>query len=70
MHMKRTNLVLDEQILVEATQLSGKTTWSATVNLALSEFVRRARARELLTLRGSGAWEGDLEAMRRDAGSR
>ncbi len=68
--MKRTNLVLDEQILVEATQLSGKTTWSATVNLALSEFVRRARARELLTLRGSGAWEGDLEAMRRDAGSR
>ncbi len=68
--MKRTNLVLDEQILAEATLLSGKTTWSATVNLALSEFVRRARARELLTLRGSGAWEGDLVAMRRDAGSR
>lgn len=64
--MKRTNLVLDEQILAEAAQLSGAPTWSATVNLALAEFVRRARARQILTLRGSGAWEGDLAEMRGD----
>jgi hypothetical protein len=37
---------------------------------ALEDFVRRARARQILDLRGSGAWEGDLGAMRRDRGSR
>jgi Arc/MetJ family transcription regulator len=66
--MKRTNLVLDEQILKEATRLSGDKTYSATVQRALKEFVRRARARQILELRGSGLWEGDLSEMRRDAG--
>lgn len=66
-HMKRTNLVLDEQVLEEATRLSGDKTYSATVQRALTEFVRRARARQILELRGSGLWEGDLSAMRRDA---
>lgn len=65
--MKRTNLVLDEQVLEEATRLSGDKTYSATVQRALVEFVRRARSRQILELRGSGLWEGDLGAMRRDA---
>jgi Arc/MetJ family transcription regulator len=64
--MKRTNLVLDEQILEEATRLSGEKTYSAAVQRALAEFVRRARARQILDLRGSGLWEGELSAMRRD----
>ncbi len=65
--MKRTNLVLDEHVLREATQLSGEKTYSATVMRALSELVRRAKARRILELRGSGAWEGDLATMRRDS---
>lgn len=64
--MKRTNLVLDETVLEEATRLSGEKTYSATVIRALEEFVRRAKARQILALRGSGAWEGDLAEMRRD----
>jgi Arc/MetJ family transcription regulator len=64
--MKRTNLVLDETLLEEATRLSGEKTYSATVIRALEEFVRRAKARQILALRGSGAWEGDLAEMRRD----
>jgi len=36
------------------------------VNLALRDFVRRARARRILELTGSGLWEGDLGAMRQD----
>lgn len=64
--MKRTNLVLDEQILEEATRLSGEKTYSAAVQRALAEFVRRARARQILELRGSGLWEGELSEMRRD----
>jgi Arc/MetJ family transcription regulator len=64
--MKRTNLVLDEHLLDEATRLSGAKTYSGAVDLALAEYVRRFKARQILTLEGSGAWEGDLAAMRRD----
>jgi Arc/MetJ family transcription regulator len=64
--MKRTNLVLDAELLEEATRVSGEKTYSATVMRALTDFVRRAKARQILLLRGSGAWEGDLTEMRRD----
>jgi Arc/MetJ family transcription regulator len=67
MRMKRTNLVLDEKLLEEATRLAAQRTYSATVDLALAEFVRRARAGKILHLAGSGLWEGDLAEMRRDA---
>jgi Arc/MetJ family transcription regulator len=65
-HMKRTNLVLDEQLLQEAVRVSGERTYSATVNLALAELVRRAKAGRILELAGSGLWEGDLAEMRAD----
>jgi Arc/MetJ family transcription regulator len=68
--MKRTNLVLDEEVLEEATRLSGDKTYSATVQRALRDLVRRARARQILELRGSGLWEGELSTMRRDARAR
>ena len=67
MRMKRTNLVLDERLLEEATRLAGERTYSRTVDRALAEFVRRAKAGKILELAGSGLWEGDLAAMRRDA---
>jgi Arc/MetJ family transcription regulator len=64
--MKRTNLVLDAEVLEEATRLSGEKTYSATVMRALEDFVRRAKARQILELRGSGLWQGELSEMRRD----
>jgi Arc/MetJ family transcription regulator len=64
--MKRTNLVLRDELLEEATRLSGEKTWSATVNRALEDLIRRARARQILELRGSGLWEGSLGTMRGD----
>jgi Arc/MetJ family transcription regulator len=64
--MKRTNLVLDEEILEEAVRVAGVKTYSRAVDLALRDFVRRARARRILELAGSGLWEGDLSEMRRD----
>jgi len=68
--MKRTNLVLDEALLEEAVRVSGERTYSRAVERALTEFVRRARAGKILELAGSGAWEGDLAAMRGDAAVR
>lgn len=70
MRMKRTNLVLDEQLLEEASRLSGERTYSRTVERALEEFVRRVKARQILELAGSGLWEGSLSDMRRDAPGR
>jgi Arc/MetJ family transcription regulator len=66
--MKRTNLVLDEDLLEEATRLSGERTYSRTVERALEEFVKRAKARRILDLAGSGLWEGDLSLVREDRG--
>ena len=66
--MKRTNLVLDGELLEEATRLSGERTYSKTVERALREMVRRAKARQILDLAGSGLWQGDLAAMREDKG--
>jgi hypothetical protein len=58
--------VLNEETLEEATRLSGEKTYSATVMRALEDFVRRAKARQILELRGSGLWQGDLREMRGD----
>ena len=64
--MKRTNLVLNGALLEEATRLSGERTYSRTVERALEEFVRRAKARRILELAGSGLWQGDLSEVRED----
>ena len=67
--MKRTNLVLDESVLEEAVRLSGERTYSAVVNRALADLVRRIKAGRILELVGTGLWEGDLAAMRGDGAS-
>jgi len=64
--MKRTNLVIREELLEEAVKLSGERTYSRAVERALEDFVRRIKARRILELAGSGLWEGELPAMRHD----
>lgn len=64
--MKRTNLVLDENLLEEAVRVSGERTYSAAVERALEDFVRRAKARNILSLAGSGLWHGNLSVARED----
>jgi Bacterial antitoxin of type II TA system, VapB len=64
--MKRTNLVLDEQLLRSATQVLGEKTYSATVNRALAEAIRNHKIQNVSNFFGSGIWEGDLSAMRED----
>jgi hypothetical protein len=64
--MKRTNVVLDEHLLEEAVRVSGEKTYARTIERALEEMVRRARAHGIDQLAGSGLWVGDLSAMRHD----
>jgi len=63
--MKRTNVVLDEALLEDALRRSGEKTYSATINRALRELVRRLTLVESYNaISGTGWWEGDLAEMR------
>lgn len=64
--MKRTNLVLDDKLLEQATRVLGVKTYSAAVNLALAEVLRIRKIQELPKFFGSDIWEGDLSEMRED----
>jgi hypothetical protein len=66
LHMKRTNLVLDEALLEEATRVLGVKTYSAAVNLALAETLRVKKVLEIPSFFGSGIWQGNLSEMRED----
>ena len=65
--MKRTNLVLNEELLEEATRVLGAKTYSAAVNTALDEVIRLRKIQSLPRFFGSGIWEGDLAEMREDS---
>lgn len=65
-HMKRTTLMLDEHLVKEAQRVAAGSTISGAVNRALEDFVKRARARRILELAGTGAWHGSLARMRED----
>ena len=64
--MKRTNLVLDPELLDRATRLLGVKTYSATVNLALAEVLRLRKIQSIPLFFGQGLWQGDLAEMRED----
>ena len=66
-HMKRTNLVLDEKLLEEAVRVLGVKTYSATVDLALKEALRMRRIQGLADYIGRVEWHGDLPEMREDS---
>jgi Arc/MetJ family transcription regulator len=64
--MRRTNLVLDGDLLEQATRVLGVKTYSATVNLALQEVLRIRKVQSLGQFFGRVRWEGDLSEMRED----
>lgn len=64
--MKRTNLVLDPQLLEEATRVLRVKTYSAAVNTALQEVLRVRRIQRLPEFSGTNLWEGNLPEMRED----
>ena len=63
--MKRTNIVLDDELVEKAKGATGLKTTRAVVDHALRELVRHRRQRTILKLRGAVDWQGDLAAIRR-----
>jgi hypothetical protein len=68
--MKRTNLVLDERLLEEATQVLAAKTYSAAGYTALEEVIRVRKIQGMPHFFGTGIWQGDLSLMREDRSAR
>ena len=62
--MKRTNVVVDEDLVARAKELTGIGTTRRLIDHALRELVRLRRQRGIARLRGKVRWEGDLDEMR------
>jgi len=62
----RTNIVLDDQLISEAQQLTGITTKRGLVEEGLKTLIRLKRQQAIKGWRGKLAWDGDLDAMRAD----
>ena len=63
--MKRTNIVLDEELVRQGLKATGMKTRRALVQHALEELVRRKKQMGFLALKGKINWTGDLNKMRR-----
>lgn len=63
----RTNIVIDDALMSEALALSDGATKRAVVQEALENWVQLRRQGEMKKWRGRLHWDGDLDAMRRDA---
>ena len=64
--MARTNIVLDDDLIKRAMQISGAKTKRQAVDRALRELVARGSVyRALRKLKGKMPWDGDVNAWRR-----
>jgi len=62
----RTNVVIDDDLMMKALKSSGHKTKRAAIESGLRLLVQINSQQKLRTLKGMVAWEGDLESMRRD----
>lgn len=63
----RTNIVIDDQLMKKAQAAAGVKTKREVVEQGLKALITLKGQRDIRGLRGKLKWEGDLDAMRRDA---
>lgn len=63
--MGRTNIVLDDRLVREGLRRFKCRSKRDLVHLALTELLKCARRRDVLSLRGQVKWDGDLAELRR-----
>ena len=63
----RTNVVIDDQLMKEALELSGLKTKKAVVEAGLRLLVEFSRQAGVKKFRGKLRWSGDLDRMREDS---
>ena len=62
----RTNIVIDDKLMRDTLKATGLRTKREVVELGLRTLLRLGTQGEIRRLRGKLAWDGDLEAMRKD----
>ena len=60
----RTNIVIDDDLMMDALKASGLKTKKEAVEQGLKLLVQRSQQQEIRKLRGRIKWEGDLDEMR------
>lgn len=69
--MSRTVVDLQDELVKKALKLTGLTKKVELVNLALKQLIRQKEIEEVLNLKGTVKWTGNLREMRRNrVGSR
>ena len=63
----RTNIVIKNDLMNQALKLTGLKTKREAVEAGLELLIKLARQQRIRAARGKLRWEGDLDAMRRDA---
>ena len=62
--MKRTNVVLDEKLVKDCIKVTGIKTQKALIDHALRELLRHEKQIEILNLKGTINWDGNLDEWR------
>ena len=63
----RTNIVIKNDLMNQALKLTGIKTKREAVEAGLELLIKLARQERIRAARGKLRWEGNLDAMRRDA---
>jgi Arc/MetJ family transcription regulator len=61
----RTNIEIDQELLMEAMRISGQKTKKATVHAALEQMVKMNRRKAFAEKMGKIEWEGNLDEWRK-----
>lgn len=62
--MKRTNIVLDEELVAACMKSTGIKTQKSLIDYALRELLRHGKQKKILQLKGNVHWEGNLNEWR------
>ena len=62
----RTNVVIDDDLMISAVKLSGLKTKKAVIEEGLKLLVQRSRQTKIREFRGKLKWSGNLDEMRKD----
>jgi len=62
----RTNVVIDDKLMLRALRSSGCRTKRSAIETGLRLLVQVNSQKKLRSLKGKITWEGDLDKMRRD----
>jgi len=62
----RTNIVIDDELMADALQMTGLRTKREAVELGLKTLIKLKKQEQIRHFRGKLPWQGDLDVLRSD----